>query len=538
MAPKTRRVVIGMTLADFPDILAQLDPTYHSVESARVLSAGGRDRLNWVCDKGPDHTWDATVKARCSARTGCPCCSGNKVSITNCLRTRFPALNAELLPANRNGGLTGLDITAYGTATMWWVCPRGHEYDMRVRARTAVGANCPYCSGKRLLPEQSLAALRPDVAEQWHPTRNGGSTPWDFLPQSNQFAWFACPKSALHDWKSRIQHRVVYDSRCPYCAGQKACADNCLAFLRPDIARELDPVRSGFTADDVTQGSGRQAAWICATWGEEHRWTAIIGNRTRPTRPERCPYCSGKRPWRLNNLAVLFPAIAAEYDPSLNGGRTAAEVLPFSAKMAGWRCRLDPSHAWRKPVTDRTGNGTGCKHCHTGRRFSRIEIQVSHLLATVLPIDPCIRFVEVDGKDVSVDIVVTLLRLAIEYDGGWWHRNKRAKDTAKNATLEAAGWGLLRIREAPLAAITAWDIVIQPASDPVTVATLALRRLAKLGFTTETTIPLDAVVPALEAAEAFIDHLTTLTLARRAARMKSRDCPPRTPAAALTAGAP
>jgi len=527
-----------MTLADFPDILAQLDPAYHRVESARVLNAGSLNRLSWVCDKGPDHTWGATVKARCSGRTGCPCCSGNKVSITNCLRTRFPALDAELLPASRNSGLTGLDITAYGTATMWWVCPRGHEYDMRVRARTAMSANCPYCSGKRLLPEQSLAALRPDVATQWHPTRNGDNTPWDFLPQSNQFAWFACPKSALHDWKSRIQHRTVYDSGCPYCAGRKVCADNSLAALRPDIARELDPVRSGFTADDVTQGSDRQAAWVCATWGEEHRWTAHISSRTRPTQPERCPYCSRKRPWRLNNLALLFPAIAAEYDPTLNGGQTAAEVLPFSAKLAGWRCRRDPAHVWRKPVVERTSNGTGCKHCHTGRRFSRVEIQVSHLLATVLPIDPCIRFVEVAGKDVSVDIVVTLLRLAIEYDGGWWHRGKRAKDTAKNAALKAAGWGLLRIREAPLTAITDWDIVIQPASDPVTVATLTLRRLAKLGFTTETTIPLDAVVPALEAAEAFIDHLTALTLAKRAARMNSRDCPPRTPAAALAAGTP
>jgi len=96
-----------MVLADFPDILAQVDPAHHSVESTRLLKAGSLNRLNWVCDKGPDHTWDTTLKARCSARTGCPCCSGNKVSITNCLHTLFPALNAELLPANRNGGLTG-----------------------------------------------------------------------------------------------------------------------------------------------------------------------------------------------------------------------------------------------------------------------------------------------------------------------------------------------------------------------------------------------------------------------------------------------
>ncbi|MEW6903278.1 hypothetical protein V3M63_06720 [Trueperella pyogenes] len=41
-------------------------------------------------------------------------------------------------------------------------------------------------------------------------------------------------------------------------------------------------------------------------------------------------------------------------------------------------------------------------------------------------------------------------RLAIEYDGSYWHRDKTDVDRAKSLDLLAAGFILVRLREVPL----------------------------------------------------------------------------------------
>ena len=46
--------------------------------------------------------------------------------------------------------------------------------------RRALGGDpgCPYCAGRKVLPGfNDLAALRPDLAVQWHPTLNKGLRP-------------------------------------------------------------------------------------------------------------------------------------------------------------------------------------------------------------------------------------------------------------------------------------------------------------------------------------------------------------------------
>jgi ribosomal protein S25 len=52
------------------------------------------------------------------------------------------------------------------------------------------------------------------------------------------------------------------------------------------------------------------------------------------------------------------------------------------------------------------------------------------------------------------------LQLVIEFDGGWWHRDKETKDHAKTILLASEGWRVVRIREAPLACITEYDVLV------------------------------------------------------------------------------
>ena len=51
-----------------------------------------------------------------------------------------------------------------------------------------------------LKKKKSLAETHPEVAKQWHPTKNGDLTPNNVTPGSNKKAWWKCDKGLLlHD---------------------------------------------------------------------------------------------------------------------------------------------------------------------------------------------------------------------------------------------------------------------------------------------------------------------------------------------------
>lgn len=66
----------------------------------------------------------------------------------------------------------------YGTRDeYWWQCEKGHRWQAPVKSRTS-GRGCPYCSTRRLQPGVNDFATRfPDIAAQWHPTKNGAFQP-------------------------------------------------------------------------------------------------------------------------------------------------------------------------------------------------------------------------------------------------------------------------------------------------------------------------------------------------------------------------
>jgi hypothetical protein len=98
---------------------------------------------------------------------------------------------------------------------VWWLCPKGHEYEMQVRHRTQRGLNCPYCSGQRVSRDNSLKFLFPEIAKQWHPTKNGKKKPSDYTRGSSVYAWWICENG--HEWRTKILNRTIHRTGCPYC---------------------------------------------------------------------------------------------------------------------------------------------------------------------------------------------------------------------------------------------------------------------------------------------------------------------------------
>jgi len=68
----------------------------------------------------------------------------------------------------------------------------------------------------KLSKDYNLAVLYPDIAKEWHPTKNGGLKPSEIAPYSNKKVWWICNKG--HEWRQAIGHRSE-GRKCPYCFG-------------------------------------------------------------------------------------------------------------------------------------------------------------------------------------------------------------------------------------------------------------------------------------------------------------------------------
>ena len=162
------------------------------------------------------------------------------------------------------------------------------------------------------------------------------------------------PHPPGHVWQAAIASRAVDGAGCPECAGkQVAAGENDLATLFPHLAQQWDRARNGaMTPETVSPYSNRKAWWVCALG---HRWQAAVSARAGGSD---CPYCAGRKVLAgFNDLATKDPTVAAEWDPTLNGGLTPQMVTAGSHKKVWWRC--SENHVWKAVVYARTG----AKHC-------------------------------------------------------------------------------------------------------------------------------------------------------------------------------
>jgi len=93
-------------------------------------------------------------------------------------------------------------------------------------------------------PGKSLAALHPEVAAQWHPTRNGDFTADKVGAYSYSKIWFKCPEGPDHEWEAWPADRVNKGHGCPFCSGRRVSITTFLARKYPDLAAQWHPVKN------------------------------------------------------------------------------------------------------------------------------------------------------------------------------------------------------------------------------------------------------------------------------------------------------
>lgn len=307
----------------FPGIALEWHPIKNGNITPYDVISGSHAKVWWKCIKG--HEWEAELKSRTLQKSKCPYCCNQKVCKDNCLATTHPELAMEWHPA-KNRNLTPCDIVAGSNKKVWWICGKGHEWETSCSKRIQ-GHGCLYCVNRLVCGDNCLATTHPNIASEWHPTKNENITPEDVVSGSNNKYWWICNKG--HEWQSSPNNRTK--TGCPYCSHNRLCADNCLATCLPEIAAEWHPTKNGnITPKDVIAGSGRYY-WFQCQYG--HEWRSKLCNRIYNGCP-RC--CESKGEKRLLEIAecLLQKEIITKYTPQYKDPRIkVTRNLPFDVAL-------------------------------------------------------------------------------------------------------------------------------------------------------------------------------------------------------------
>jgi hypothetical protein len=111
-----------------------------------------------------------------------------------------------------------------------------------------------------------------------------------------------------------------------------------------------------------------------------------------------------------------------------------------SGKKVWWKCKKD--HEWQATIASRN-SGTGCPICNSERHTSFPEYALVYYLKKH-DIDVIHSY---KALGYELDVYIPSKKIAIEYDGSFWHKNKAKKELKKNLQCKKDGIKLYRIRQ-------------------------------------------------------------------------------------------
>ena len=299
----------------------------------------------WKCNEG--HEWSAMISNRSDKGNNCPYCAHQWITKENSLSFNRPDVANEW-NYNKNGSLKPSDVFNQSSKNVWWICKEGHEWEAMISNRAGLGKNkntkCPYCSGKKVCSDNSLATTNPKLAKKWDFKRNLSLSPDNITEGSNKIVWWLCEKK--HAFQAMVIHMRDGRIKCPECKKLKS-----LRALKPEYLVNWDYEKnSKIDSSTIAIGSKKLATWTCSVG---HNWQQKIYSRLK--KPENyCPICI--------SLMVLRPDLSKEWLHESNYPLSPDEVTLKSKKIVWWKC--DKGHEWQERILNRTKKlNPKCKIC-------------------------------------------------------------------------------------------------------------------------------------------------------------------------------
>ena len=258
---------------------------------------------------------------------------------------------------SKNGTASPHDFKEFSTFRAWWFGDCGHEWESTIAHRSN-GRGCPVCLGRVVVEGvNDLVTTHPEVASQWHPSKNGDLLPTMVVQGSGRMVWWF---DHGHEWETSISSRTSGGQGCAVCRGLAVqIGVNDLATTHPKILVYWHPTKnSEISPTQITAGSHKELWWL-GTCG--HEWKSRV-RTDRFLAGKGCPICRGLKVVEgINDLASQYPDLAAEWDPDKNGELSPTQVTVSTAKKIWWRC--PEGHSWRTSVNAREYGAHGCPEC-------------------------------------------------------------------------------------------------------------------------------------------------------------------------------
>ena len=198
----------------YPKLAVEWHPTKNGCLTPNQFSCGSHKKVWWLGSCG--HEWQQVIKNRVSSGAGCPICSGKVVLVGfNDLQT-LKSEAASLWHPLKNGTITPSQVTPFSSKKAWWICEKGHEWEVAISGVSA-GSRCPYCANQKVWTGYNdFGTTHPELAAEWHPTLNGTLTPQDVTYGSTKVVWWKC--TANHEWQESLNSRTNGRGKCPICS--------------------------------------------------------------------------------------------------------------------------------------------------------------------------------------------------------------------------------------------------------------------------------------------------------------------------------
>lgn len=336
----------------FPELVKEWDYNKNGSLKPEDITRGCDKKVWWKCAKG--HSWQTFVYSRTGKyKTNCPYCSHYKLTPENSLEVRNPELK-QYWNYHKNDKQPS-EYSYHSNKKVWWKCDKGHVWQQSINGIQKIKSTikCPYCRNIRLTDANSLKSIYPDLCEYWDYEKNHKLTPDGVRANSSNKYWWRCEKG--HSWKTQIS-TLKHNKSCPLCKK----VDNSLRTNRPLLATEWDVQKNiGLSPETISTYSGKKVWWRCQN---NHSWQDTVCHRSGG---RGCPFCSGRRASDTNNLAIMFPKIAEEWDYDKNGNLKPDNVTAHSGKKVWWKCKH--GHTWETSVSNRS-RGTNCPKCFELKR--------------------------------------------------------------------------------------------------------------------------------------------------------------------------
>lgn len=195
-------------------------------------------------------------------------------------------------------------------------------------------------------------------------------TPQELLARSFRAAWWKCPRG--HSFQ-RAPRMMLRDSTCPTCG----VTSSSLATELPYLAKLWHPTKNDpLLPTEVGARHTGELWWQCEHGHAFQRSPLQMANDAS------CPTCALAEV----SLAVVSPAIAAEWHPERNGDVTPAQVDADHQMIAWWRCAR--GHEFQASVRSRARSNRRCPSCYGAWSVDHIRGFVTALLQHVDALNP------------------------------------------------------------------------------------------------------------------------------------------------------